>query len=95
MRIDRKAYSIAGVMPPSFSFPCRTRFDSEPAEFFVPLSWSKHDREDMMNNFNYSTIARLGPNTSVSQAAAEIKTLVSHLPDSYPAQMKAFLLNPA
>jgi predicted permease len=91
MRIDRRPYSIVGVMPPSFSFPSRTRFDDKQANFFVPISWSKHDREETMNNFNYSTIARLRSNVSVAQATAEIKTLVSHLPDSYPAQTKAFL----
>jgi putative ABC transport system permease protein len=59
MRIDRKAYSIAGVMPPSFSFPCRTRFDSEPAEFFVPLlEQTRPRRYDEQFQLQYHRAAR-------------------------------------
>ncbi|HEX4808294.1 MAG TPA: FtsX-like permease family protein, partial [Bryobacteraceae bacterium] len=75
----------------SFSFPCRTRFDKKAADLFVPISWSKRDRDETMNNFNYSTIARLRPNVSVAQAAAELKALISHLPEIYPAQTKVLL----
>lgn len=90
-RIDRKPYSIIGVMPHSFTFPCRTRFDEGAGEVFVPMSWSKHDREEMMNNFNYSTIAKLRAGVSVAQARSEIQTLVNHLPETYPAETKAYL----
>lgn len=60
--LDRTPYTIAGVMPRSFSFPIRgSRFNSNPADVFIPVSWNYEDRQQKANNFDYSMVARLKP----------------------------------
>ncbi len=91
VRIDRRPYTVIGVMPPEFSFPYKTRFENEAASFYVPISWNKKDREEALSNYNYSTIARLRAGVTVSEAAAELKTLTRHLPETYPAETRVML----
>ena len=90
--LDRTAYTVIGVMPRSFSFPIRgSRFNDGPAELFVPASWSKDDREQKVNNFDFSMIARLRPNVTIGQANAEMRGLLRRVTENYPAEIKQYL----
>lgn len=90
--LDRISYEVIGVMPPSFSFPIRgSRFNGDPAELFVPVSWDNEDRTQTVSNFDYSMIARLRPNVSVQQANADVKMLIKRIVESYPAAIKQML----
>jgi len=60
--LDRKPYQVIGVMPARASFPPQGGpYNNRPASFFIPASWSKEERQEMLNNFDYSLIARLRP----------------------------------
>ncbi len=86
IHLDRKAYTVIGVMPTSFSFPLRgSRFDNGPAEIFIPISWSKADREEVLNNFDYRMLARLRPHVTLPQAEAELNLLLKRFSANYPA----------
>lgn len=92
IHLDRKPYTVIGVMPPSFSFPLRgLRFYGEPAEFFVPTSWTRQERQDMLNNFDYSMIARLRPNVTVPQAAADVQRLLKSMAAAYPPEIRKLI----
>ena len=92
--LDRIPYIVIGVMPRSFSFPIRgSRFNGDPAQVFVPVSWSKEDRQQNVNNFDYSMVARLKPDVSIAQASAEVQGLLKRVVDNYPPRMKQALSN--
>jgi putative ABC transport system permease protein len=87
--LDRIPYEVIGVMPASFSFPIRgSRYNDNPAELFVPVSWTNDDRKQMLSNFDYSMIARLRPNVTVQQANAEAQALIKRLVENYPTRIK-------
>jgi predicted permease len=90
--LDRAAYTAIGVMPQSFSFPIRgTRFSDGPAELFVPVSWSKEDRQQNVSNFDYNMIATLRRDVTIARANAEIRSLLKRVTENYPAEIKLYL----
>jgi predicted permease len=90
--LDRTQYTVIGVMPPSFSFPIRgSRFNGDPADVFVPVSWNNEDRQQNVSNFDYSMIARLKPNVSIQQASMEMHGLLKRIVEDYPPKMKQAL----
>jgi putative ABC transport system permease protein len=92
LRIDRKPYTVIGVMGPAFSFPLKgSKFSGQPAELFVPVSWTQEDRKELLNNFDYNMIARLRPDVLVPQAAADVRQLLNNLAKSYPPAVLTFI----
>lgn len=90
--LNRIPYEVIGVMPRFFSFPIRgARENGDPAELFVPMSWSNEDRRQNVSNFDYSMIARLRPNVTVQQANAEMQMLIKQLVANYPMRVKQML----
>lgn len=87
--LNRVPYQVIGVMPRSFSFPIHgSRFNGDPAELFVPVSWSNEDRQQNVSNFDYSMIGHLKPNVTVQQANAEVWGLIHRLAQNYPTRIK-------
>jgi putative ABC transport system permease protein len=68
--LDRKAYSIIGVMPRSFAFPPQDGFDR--TQLWVPLSLTADELSDDHSGFwGYEMIARLRDGVSLGQAAQD------------------------
>jgi predicted permease len=89
IHLDRTPYIVIGVMPRSFSFPIRgSRFNADPADVFVPVSWSKNDRQQNINDFDYSMAARLKSNVTVQEASAEVHGLLKRIMEDYPPKIK-------
>ncbi len=87
--LNRVPYQVIGIMPQRFSFPIRgSRFNDQPAELFVPVSWSNEDRQQNISDFDYSMIARLRPNVTVQQADADVRGLIKRLVANYPTRIK-------
>ena len=92
--LDRKAYTVIGIMPRSFSFPVRgLRFNAGPADVFVPVSWSNDDRKQDVTNFDHSMIARLKPNVNTEQANMDVIGLLKRIVEDYPPNIKQALLH--
>ncbi len=92
--LDRTPYTVIGIMPRSFSFPIRgSRFNGDPADVFVPVSWNNEDRQQNVSSFDYSMIARLKPNVTIPQASAEMRSLLKRIVDEYPPKIKEALLH--
>lgn len=90
--LDRIPYTVIGIMPRSFSFPIRgSRFNGEPADLFVPVSWNNNDRRQTVSNFEDSMVARLKPDATIRQANEEIRGLLKRITESYPIQIKQSL----
>ncbi len=75
------AYTVIGVMPPSFHLPHTQSFGSSqtsrsrPVAALLPLAFSKERLAEAMGDFNSFGIARLKPGVSVSQATDEINAM--------------------
>ncbi|MBV9301312.1 MAG: ABC transporter permease [Acidobacteriaceae bacterium] len=92
IHLDRKPYTVIGIMPRSFSFPIRgLRFNGDAGDLFIPVSWSKEDRRQSLNNFDYSMIARLRPNVTAKQANADVRALLKRVAEDYPPEIKAYI----
>ena len=68
--LDRKAYSIIGVMPRSFEFPPQDGFDQ--TQLWVPMSLTADELSDEHAGFwGYQMIARMKDGVSLGEAAQD------------------------
>jgi predicted permease len=87
--LDRKAYSIIGVMPRNFEFPLHTgRLDQ--AQLWVPLSLGADELSDDHAGFwGYQIIARMKNGVTFPQAAQDADRVAKQIMQSFPASMAA------
>jgi putative ABC transport system permease protein len=86
IELDRRSYTIIGVMPERFQFP----IDSEPVEMYVTIAGdasttdgSKPSTEER-GSHSLSSIARLKPGVSISQSQADLSAIAARLTKQYP-----------
>ena len=76
--LDRQPYTVVGVMPAPFEFPPRgAALNGEPAEVFIPMSFSRVEREGFGMRYNTTVIGRIKPGVRLEQARAEATTIAS------------------
>jgi putative ABC transport system permease protein len=87
--LDRKTYSITGVMPRSFEFPLQTgRLDQ--VQIWVPLSLTPEELSDQFAGFwGYHIIARLKDGVTLVQAARDTDRVAHQIMHSFPVAMAA------
>ena len=78
LKIDGKAYTIAGVMPREFHFPLFGRVAG-----FIPLEMSPKQREDRRSHW-MNVIGRLRPGVGAGAAQATLTTLGQRLAKGFP-----------
>jgi putative ABC transport system permease protein len=88
--LDRRAYTVVGVMPAGFTFPNRgPRLNGIPAAVFVPISFSRAELGGFGMNYNNSVVARLKPGVTTQQASAEASAVLTQiLADVYPSSFR-------
>ncbi len=87
IELDRKAYSIIGVMPRSFDFPLDTGRLNE-AQLWVPLSLTPDELSDQSAGFfGYHILARLKDGMSFAAAAQDADRVAHEIMRNYPATM--------
>jgi predicted permease len=86
VRVNGRAGTIIGVMPPKFSFPSNE-------QLWIPVNaeFPVKPRNDRGINF-MSIIARLKPGVSIEQAAAEVSSIAKGFAAAYPDTNKQFTL---
>jgi len=87
--LDRRAYSIIGVMPSSFEFPLRAgRLDQ--AQLWVPMSLTPDELSDEnAGHWGYNLVARLRDGVTVPQAAQDANRVAQQVMREFPANMVA------
>jgi putative ABC transport system permease protein len=85
--IDRRAYTVVGVMPRTFVFPSKGPLNNnEPADLFVPISFTSAELNGFASMYNNSVIGRLKPDVTLQQADADTRAIVARLVNEvYPA----------
>src|SRR5258708_5156574 len=87
--LDRKPYSLIGVMPRGFEFPLQLGRLYQ-AQLWVPLSLSPDELSDQHSGFwGYHMIARLKDGVSLSQAAQDADRVAHQMMRDFPASMSA------
>src|SRR6266436_2314189 len=87
--LDRKPYSLIGVMPRGFEFPLQLGRLYQ-AQVWVPLSLSPDELSDQHSGFwGYHMIARLKDRVSLSQAAQDADRVAHQIMRDFPASMSA------
>jgi predicted permease len=80
LRLDGKPFSIIGLMPPSFHFPSKNEVPDSSmktaAELWVPVVLTPQQKADHDSGCCDGTLARLAPGVSMSQAQAEMASLM-------------------
>ena len=88
--LDRRAYTIVGVMPRTFSFPSRgPHINDVPADVFVPIAFSAGQLRAFGSMYNNTVVARLKPGVTVEQAAAEATSIARQVyVELYPSELR-------
>jgi putative ABC transport system permease protein len=73
--LDNESYTVVGVMPQSFSFPHANFSRTEPAEMWVPLSYSGEDVAARRGPYFLNVIGRLAPGVTLEQARSQMDAL--------------------
>ena len=92
--LDRRPYTIVGVMPRGFTFPNRgPHLNNIPAELFVPIAFSPGELRAFGSFFNHSVVGRLKPGVTPQQADGEAGAIVKQLvAEVYPAELRGMPL---
>jgi len=92
--LDRRAYTVVGVMPRGFTFPNRgPRLNNVPADVYLPISFTQGELRAFGSMYNNSLVARLKPGVTPAQAATEADGIVGRLVrEMYPAELQGIPL---
>ena len=88
--LDRRAYTIVGVMPSTFEFPKRgAAANAQPADVWLPLVFNPFEKQARGMMYNHTVIARLRDGMSPAQAAADTAALAPRIRDNYPGRFRS------
>jgi putative ABC transport system permease protein len=87
--LDRRPYTVVGVMPPGFDFPLRGRgFNGRPAAAWVPMGFTDQQLQGRGNQFNHGVVGRLKVGRSIDEARAELEVLAGRVNERYPPVLR-------
>jgi predicted permease len=78
IHLDRKPYTVIGVMPPWFAFPQKS------TQFWVPVHHEESpEKMSALGDHQLIVVGRLAPGATEKQATAELALVVRHLHDAH------------
>ena len=87
INLDRKSFSIIGVMPPGFMLPLESAYPT-PVELWTPMGFTDAERTAYASLFMYGAVARLKPSVTVAQAQADAASVMPGIIDRFPPNLK-------
>jgi putative ABC transport system permease protein len=81
--LDRRPYTIIGVMPRNFEFPLDAGRLSQ-RDLWIPMSFTPLEKNSEGNNFDYGAVARLRPGVTLQQAQQDVDRVIASIQDQYP-----------
>jgi putative ABC transport system permease protein len=82
--LDRRPYTIIGVMPRDFEFPLDAGRLSH-RDLWVPMSFTQMEKNSEGTNYDYGLVARLKPGLSLRQAQIDIDRVIASIQPRYTA----------
>jgi predicted permease len=93
--LDRKPYTVLGVMPESFVFPFEGLEGFDSASLWIPMSFTPEERKDIGDDFDFGIVARLKRGVTLAGARADAGVVTAGIQRQYPASVRnEFLLSP-
>lgn len=80
--LDRRPYTIVGVMPRSFEFPLDAGRLSH-RDLWVPMSFTSAEKNSEGENYDYGLVARLKAGVSMAQAQIDVDRVIAMIQPSY------------
>jgi putative ABC transport system permease protein len=88
INLDRKAYTIIGIMPRSFEFPLASS-PLDRVQVWVPMSLTAEDKNEQSGFWGYRMIARLKDGVTSAQGAQDADRVARQIMRGFPASMAA------
>jgi putative ABC transport system permease protein len=89
IELDRRPYTIIGVMPRSFEFPLQTGHLDQ-TQLWVPLSLTPDELSDQnAGNWGYNMVARLKDGVTLTQGARDADRVAQQIMRNFPPSMAA------
>jgi predicted permease len=85
--LDRRPYTVVGVMGKDFVFPIKTQLDA--SQLWVPMAFTEDERKSVGDNFGYNIVARLKPGVSLAKARADVERVAQIIREGYPAAVRS------
>lgn len=87
--LDRRPYTVTGVMPAGFEFPRRgPQYNNKPASVWVPMAFTDGQRQGRASQFMHGVIGRLKRGVSIDEARAELDVLAGRVNANYPPELQ-------
>jgi putative ABC transport system permease protein len=87
--LDRRTYTIVGVMPAHFTFPNRgPAMNNVPAQVYVPIAFSPAQLSAFGSSYNNSIVGRLKAGVTIDQARGETPAVIKQVGEIYPAELR-------
>ena len=87
IQLNRKSYTIIGVMPRTFEFPLQAGRLNQ-AQIWIPMSLTPEElSDDQAGRWGYQIVARLKPGVTLSQAAQDADRVAQRIMSSFPVNM--------
>ena len=87
--LDRKPYTVIGVMPAGFEFPLPlTGVRAARTEIWVPLSLTDQELAAQGDNWNYNVVARIKPGITQAQATDDVQRMVRDIVAKWPPEYR-------
>src|SRR5437868_8611218 len=81
--LDRRPYTIVGVMPRNFEFPIDAGHLSH-RDLWIALSLTPTEKKSEGASFDFSVLARLKPGASSAQAQQDVDRVITAIEAQYP-----------
>ncbi len=95
MVLDRKTFTIVGVMPREFEFPLETGRLGQ-AQVWVPMSLTAEElSEGNAASWRFNMVARLKDGVSVEQASQDAERVAHQIMRDFPAKLSAIRIHGA
>ena len=73
--LDNESYTVVGVMPPGFQFPHPSFPSGEPADVWVPLTYTSEQVSNRRGPYFLNVLARLKPGVTLAQSREHMNAL--------------------
>ncbi|HUY81154.1 MAG TPA: ABC transporter permease [Acidobacteriaceae bacterium] len=91
--LDRKPYTVIGVMPRNFEFPLVPGHLNQ-SELWVPFQFTQQDMTTGAANWSYQMVGRMKPGVTVHQALRDATQVANETMRNYPAFMAGMKIHP-
>ena len=85
--LDRRPYTVIGVMPRNFEFPLDAGRLSH-RDLWIPLSLTATEKNSEGASFDFSLVARLKPDVTTAQAQQDIDRVITAIDAQYPGMAR-------